>query len=176
MLSAVRSASTLRFGAVRLASAITMDPAGKLIVPNDPIIPFIEGDGTGPDIWRASQYVLDGAVKKAYGGSRAISWLEVLAGEKAFRQTGTILRRMASSSCRNVAPRGHACRIPQVPCGHQGPAHHPHRRRHPIAQRGSAPGARSVCLPAPRSLLPGDVYVPSTTHRAGRPLAREAPG
>lgn len=57
-------------------------------VPNDPIIPFIEGDGTGPDIWAASQIALDGAVEKAYGGKRKISWLEVLAGEKAFRQTG----------------------------------------------------------------------------------------
>ena len=57
-------------------------------VPNDPIIPFIEGDGTGPDIWRAAKHVLDGAVQKAYGGKRKIEWLEVLAGEKAFRQTG----------------------------------------------------------------------------------------
>jgi len=89
MLSAVqRVSSTFRFAGVRFASAITMDKSGNLIVPNDPIIPFIEGDGTGPDIWKASQYVLDGAVKKAYGGKRAISWLEVLAGEKAFRKTG----------------------------------------------------------------------------------------
>ena len=48
-----------------------------------PIIPFIEGDGTGPDIWRASQRVFDGAVQQAYGGKRQIAWLEVLAGEKA---------------------------------------------------------------------------------------------
>ena len=56
---------------------------GKLSVPDDPIIPFIEGDGTGPDIWRASQRVFDAAVEKAYGGKRRISWFEVLAGEKA---------------------------------------------------------------------------------------------
>jgi len=56
---------------------------GKLQVPAQPIIPFIEGDGTGPDIWRASQYVFDNAVRLAYGGSRRIAWLEVLAGEKA---------------------------------------------------------------------------------------------
>jgi isocitrate dehydrogenase len=56
---------------------------GKLQVPAQPIIPFIEGDGTGPDIWRASQYVFDNAVRVAYGGKRRIAWLEVLAGEKA---------------------------------------------------------------------------------------------
>ncbi|HEX2310340.1 MAG TPA: isocitrate/isopropylmalate family dehydrogenase, partial [Vicinamibacterales bacterium] len=56
---------------------------GKWIVPNDPIIPFIEGDGTGPDIWRASRRVFDAAIGKAYGGTRRIVWFEVLAGEKA---------------------------------------------------------------------------------------------
>lgn len=64
---------------------------GKLVVPNEPIIPFIEGDGTGPDIWKASVSVLDAAVAKAYGGSRKIVWKEVLAGEKAFNQTGNWL-------------------------------------------------------------------------------------
>ena len=60
---------------------------GKLTVPDRPIIPFIEGDGTGPDIWRASVRVLDAAVAKAYAGKRQIQWLEVLAGEKAYNQT-----------------------------------------------------------------------------------------
>ena len=64
---------------------------GRLQVPANPILPFIEGDGTGPDIWRASQPVLDAAVEKAYGGARKIAWLEVLAGEKAFTQTGSWL-------------------------------------------------------------------------------------
>ncbi len=64
---------------------------GKLIVPNDPIIPFIEGDGTGPDIWHASVRVFDAAVEKAYNGERKIEWTEVLAGEKAFNQTGSWL-------------------------------------------------------------------------------------
>lgn len=64
---------------------------GKLTVPNDPIIPFIEGDGTGADIWAASVRVLDAAVEKAYGGTRKIYWKEVLAGEKAFKQTGSWL-------------------------------------------------------------------------------------
>jgi isocitrate dehydrogenase len=61
---------------------------GKLIVPENPIIPFIEGDGTGPDIWKASVRVFDEAVKKAYKGKRKVAWREVLAGEKAFKQTG----------------------------------------------------------------------------------------
>jgi len=61
---------------------------GKLTVPDRPVVPFIEGDGTGPDIWRASVRVLDAAVAKAYAGKRKIEWLEVLAGEKAFKQTG----------------------------------------------------------------------------------------
>jgi isocitrate dehydrogenase len=61
---------------------------GVLTVPDNPVLPFIEGDGTGPDIWAASQPVFDAAVEKAYGGSRRIHWMEVLAGEKAFHQTG----------------------------------------------------------------------------------------
>lgn len=64
---------------------------GKLTVPENPIIPFIEGDGTGPDIWRASVRVFDAAVKKAYGGKRKVEWKEVLAGEKAFKLTGNWL-------------------------------------------------------------------------------------
>ena len=62
--------------------AITM-AKGKLQVPDEPVLPFIEGDGTGPDIWRSSQAVLDAAVEKGYGGKRKIAWYEVLAGEKA---------------------------------------------------------------------------------------------
>src|SRR5580765_6569966 len=66
---------------------ITMN-SGRIVVPNYQIIPFIEGDGTGPDIWRASVRVFDAAVAKAYGGQRKISWQAVLAGQKAFDQTG----------------------------------------------------------------------------------------
>ena len=64
---------------------------GKLIVPDDPVIPYIEGDGVGPDIWRASQHVFDSAVEKAYGGRKRIAWKEVLAGQKAFDLTGSWL-------------------------------------------------------------------------------------
>ncbi|MCI3925127.1 NADP-dependent isocitrate dehydrogenase [Paenibacillus sp. TRM 82003] len=63
---------------------ITIGEGGKLNVPNNPIIPFIEGDGTGPDIWSASQRILDAAVEKAYKGEKKIAWYEVFAGEKAF--------------------------------------------------------------------------------------------
>src|SRR6266851_494007 len=64
---------------------------GTLRVPDRPILPFIEGDGTGPDIWRASQYVFDRAVEKAYGGKRKISWMEVYAGEKSYKNFNTWL-------------------------------------------------------------------------------------
>ena len=73
-----------------MATSITMTPQG-LNVPNDPIIPFIEGDGTGRDIWRASVRVFDAAVEKAYGGTRKVAWQEVLAGQKAFDATGNWL-------------------------------------------------------------------------------------
>ena len=69
-------------------SVITMGPDGKLIVPNNPTIPFIEGDGIGPDIWNAAVRVFDAAVEKAYNGEKKINWLKVLAGEEAFNQTG----------------------------------------------------------------------------------------
>ncbi len=74
---------------------------GKLTVPNNPIIPFIEGDGTGADIWAASVRVLDAAVAKAYGGSRKIHWLEVYAGEKANNQFGTWLPESTVQACRD---------------------------------------------------------------------------
>ena len=70
-----------------MAERITKTADG-LQVPDEPILPFIEGDGIGPDIWAAAQHVFDSAVAKAYGGVRSISWLEVLAGQKAFDQTG----------------------------------------------------------------------------------------
>lgn len=74
---------------------------GQLEVPDQPIIPFIEGDGTGPDIWRASVRVLDAAVAKSYGGRRKIHWLEVLAGEKAYNATGDWLPAETVAACRD---------------------------------------------------------------------------
>lgn len=73
---------------------------GTLNVPANPIVPFIEGDGTGPDIWRASVRVFDAAVAKAYGGKRRIHWMEVLAGEKAFNATGNWLPDETVEACR----------------------------------------------------------------------------
>ncbi|HIM55483.1 MAG TPA: NADP-dependent isocitrate dehydrogenase, partial [Candidatus Latescibacteria bacterium] len=62
--------------------------SGNLVVPEHPIIPFIEGDGTGPDIWASASRVFDAAVEKAYGGDRKIAWMEVIAGQKAKDATG----------------------------------------------------------------------------------------
>src|SRR5580700_9458156 len=75
---------------------------GKFSVPNHPIIPFIEGDGTGRDIWKASQRVFDAAVEKAYGGKRSIKWFEIFAGEKAFRQFSTWLPDDSVSAARDL--------------------------------------------------------------------------
>jgi isocitrate dehydrogenase len=74
---------------------------GTLTVPNNPIIPFIEGDGTGADIWRASVRVFDAAVEKAYGGKRKIHWMEIYAGEKANNQFGTWLPEATVQACRD---------------------------------------------------------------------------
>ncbi len=63
-------------------------PAGRLVTPDHPILPFIEGDGTGPDIWRASVRVFEAAVSRAYAGRRSVAWMEVFAGEKAYRLYG----------------------------------------------------------------------------------------
>ncbi len=81
---------------------------GKLTVPDNPIIPFIEGDGIGPDVWRASQRVMDAAVHKAYGGKRKIAWMEVYAGEKANNLTGSWLPEATLDACREylVAIKG----------------------------------------------------------------------
>src|ERR1700739_444279 len=75
---------------------------GQYQVPDNPIIPFIEGDGTGRDIWKASQRVFDAAVEKAYGGKRHIKWFEIFAGEKAFRQFNTWLPDDSVSAARDL--------------------------------------------------------------------------
>lgn len=88
---------------------IQIDKSAKeLIVPDNPIIPFIEGDGTGPDIWHASQLVFDAAVEKAYNGKKKIHWHEVLAGEKAHEQTGEWLPKQTIDDIREyvVAIKG----------------------------------------------------------------------
>jgi isocitrate dehydrogenase len=89
-------------------SKITLAEDGKFQIPDHPAILYIEGDGTGPDIWRATQPVLDAAVAKAYGGARRIVWQEVLAGEKAFKETGNYLPEESLADLRHyrVALKG----------------------------------------------------------------------
>jgi len=84
-------------------STITVNPDRGLSVPDDPIIPFIRGDGTGPDIWRATEMVVAAAVKRAYGGKREIRWFERLAGEKAFEVTGSWLPEETVEAIRHYA-------------------------------------------------------------------------
>ena len=121
----------------RAGRKITRDASGRLVVPDDPIIPFIEGDGTGPDIWAASVRVFDAAVEKAYGGKRRIVWYEIYAGEKANAglRRGTWL------------PEDTTAGDPRVPRRHQGPAHHARRRRHPLDST-SACARSSTSTPA----------------------------
>jgi isocitrate dehydrogenase len=83
-----------------MTSGVIRSVNGKLHIPENPIIPFIEGDGTGPDIWKASVQVFDAAVKKAYNGKRKITWKEVLAGEKAFKTSGNWLPEETLTSFR----------------------------------------------------------------------------
>ena len=74
----------------------------RLVVPNDPIIPFIKGDGTGPDIWNASVRVFDAAVSKAYKNKKRIHWREIFAGECAFNEYGEWLPKRPSMPLRNI--------------------------------------------------------------------------
>ena len=119
---------------------ISIAEEGQLIVPDNPTIPFIEGDGTGPDIWRATRLVLDAAVAKAYNGARAIDWLEVMAGEKAFNETGEWLPEATLEAIRTYR------------VAIKGPLDDTGGRWHPQRQRSIAPGARSLRLRAPGAL------------------------
>ena len=75
---------------------------GKFVVPDNPIIPFIEGDGTGRDIWKASRRVFDAAVAKIFGGKRRVAWYEVFAGGKAFQQFGEWLPQGTREAIREI--------------------------------------------------------------------------
>ena len=119
-------------------------------VPDNPVIPYIEGDGTGRDIWKASQRVFDAAVENVFGGKRRIVWYEVFAGEKAFRQFGEWL------------PQGHARRHQRISHRHQGPAHDSGGRRHSQPECGAAATAESL-----RLLAAGEIH-------SGRALAGAA--
>ena len=119
---------------------------GKLNVPDNPVLPFIRGDGTGPDIWRASQRVFDAAVRKPIGGKRKVAWFEVFAGETAKKRFDTWL------------PDDTVEAFKEFLCRHQGPADHPRRRRHPFAECRAAPDAGPVRLPAPGPVFPGRAF------------------
>ena len=83
-----------------MGEKITKTADNTLNVPDSPIIPFIEGDGTGPDIWFATRLVLDSAVEKTYGGKRKIEWMELFVGEKGYEKTGEWLSESALESIR----------------------------------------------------------------------------
>ncbi|MDW7709217.1 MAG: isocitrate dehydrogenase (NADP(+)) [Deferrisomatales bacterium] len=99
---------TVTYAPPASGTPIGKGPDGVLRVPNDPILPFIEGDGTGPDIWRASREVFDRAVELAYGGERTVHWYEIFAGEKAFNAYGVWLPRATLEAIRRyrVAIKG----------------------------------------------------------------------
>ena len=124
---------------------ITVNKDSSLNVPDNPIIPYIEGDGTGLDITPVMIKVVDAAVAKAYGGKRKIHWMEIYAGEKSTKVYGPDV----------WLPDGDA-RDPQgLRRVDQGPADDARRRRHPLAQRRAAAGARPLRLPAPGALVHG---------------------
>ncbi len=120
------------FEAPKSGDAVAMSSSGALVVPDHPILPFIEGDGTGPDIWRASQAVLDAAVEKAYGGKKKIAWYEVYAGEKAKKQFDDWLPEATIDAYRKYL------------VGIKGPLTTPVGKGHPLAQRRAPTAARSL--------------------------------
>ena len=123
---------------------ITYD--GKFIIPDNPIIPFIEGDGTGRDIWKASVRVFDAAVEIAYNGKRRVC---VVRG---------VRRREGHGPLQDVAAGRHGRGLPRSACRHQGPADHAHRRRHSLAECRAAADSRSLCLRAPGEVLRGHPF------------------
>jgi len=104
---------------------------GKLNVPDNPTIPFIEGDGTGVDIWPASKHVFDSAVAKAYDGKKKINWKEVL------------------------APRRNSCCFQGISGRYQRSAYDSNRRRYPFVKRCTPPDTGFVCMSSPGKMVPG---------------------
>ena len=143
---------------------------GKLNVPDNPVIPFIRGDGTGPDIWAASVRVFDAAVQKASGGKRKVSWFEVFAGETAFKKFNNWLPDDTVAGLQGISGR------------HQRPPDHAGGRRHPLAQRRLAPDARPLRLPAARcnisraSLRPSNIRKKSTWSSSAKTPRTFTPG
>jgi isocitrate dehydrogenase len=117
-------------------SIVKKNADGSLNVGNDPIIPFIEGDGIGIDITPAMKHVVDSAVKKAYNGEKEINWFEVYAGEKALEVYGND----------DWLPQDTLTAFQEYLVGIKGPAHHAGWRRYPLAERGYPPETRPVRL------------------------------
>jgi isocitrate dehydrogenase len=122
---------------------ITLNKDFSLNVPDNPIIPYIEGDGTGVDITPVMIKVVDAAVAKAYGGKRRIHWMEIFAGEKATRVYGPDV----------WLPDETLSIVKDYVVSIKGPLTTPVGRRHPLAQRRAAPGARPLRMPAARALV-----------------------
>ena len=122
---------------------ITLDAQGRIDVPSNPNVGFIEGDGTGPDIWAAAGPVFDAAVLKAYSGKRKIHWFELLAGEKAVDETGVPLPEKTIDLIRKSS----GC--------HKRPSHHAGRDRHEEPQRSAQAAPRSLCVHSPGKIFPG---------------------
>lgn len=124
---------------------ITLGADGRLAVPDRPILPFIEGDGTGPDITRAAMVVWNAAVEKAYGGKRRVAWMEIYAGEKANAVYGanTWLPAETLAACRDYL------------VSIKGPLTTPVGGGHPQFECGAAAGVGLVCLPAAGALVHG---------------------
>ena len=116
---------------------------GKFVIPDNPIIPFIEGDGTGRDIWKASVRVFDAAVEIAYNGKRRVAWYEVFAGEKAMDRFKTWL------------PDDTVAAFRELRIGIKGPSDDSGRRRHPLTERRVAADPRSLCLCSAGEVLQG---------------------
>ena len=134
----------------------------SLNVPEQPIVPFIEGDGTGADITPVMIKVVDAAVQKAYGGKRKIHWMEVYAGEKATKVYGpdVWLPEETLDVVKDYV-------VPSRAADHAG------GRRHPFAQRGPAPAAGPVCVPAPGALLQGRALAGARTEKTDMVIFRE---
>jgi hypothetical protein len=127
---------------------IKVNPDFSLQVPDEPIIPYIEGDGTGVDITPVMIKVVDAAVAKAYGGKKKIRWMEIYAGEKSTRVYGPDVW-LPPETLEGAA------RLRRLD---QGAADDPGRRRHPLAQRRAPPGARPLRVPQADPVLQGRAF------------------
>ena len=132
---------------------ITIADSGSIVVPANPVVGWIEGDGVGPDLWNSARPVFDEAVRKAYGGTRAIRWWELAAGEKSFAHLGEYL------------PEETLKHIQQAVVVIKGPPHHPCGRRLPEPQRHAQTKARSIHVRAARKIHSRHALARASTRR-----------